>query len=227
MSVIPIFIIIILIVIIGGFLFFQNRWNLGRKFGYFLLGGYTLFLVITFVVYLFIPVDAFLDEDFPEDGETKDMFHSVVYNGVPIKEFAEFEKASWDFNVAEGESIWLTTEYYDFPVIIERVDDQEELKVTLYEMLPDVEPVELFGDQGEDGVVLQSNNLTIYSREPYYYELGQFEKEFPFTRFTAERAEIYMHVLDILNFEKLYYIHLPEHVELLYSPDMYVEWLRN
>lgn len=217
------FTILILLVIIG-FPFLLKKLQLSR-FGYWLLGGYLILLIASVIAYTFIPTEEFADEKEPEDMTNRSHFvHELLDQGVPLEEFEQYKKEEWEFPTAteESYSLYADTDQY-FPVIVERVENQEAIHVHYYEVIPviDMEPVY---DEGEVTVYNNSGELTIEVLGFKLYRLNRMEKGFPFNQFKEEEDH---HSIshDVFEHEKMFYITIPADIELNVRPDTDVHWL--
>lgn len=218
---------LIIILSISSVPFLKYRMNLRNRFGYWLLAIYNLVLIGSVVVYFFIPKEGFLEvEDIPWEGyEPVAIFLEVVENQTPIEEFTEYLDGTWEFDITGEENLSLgtvATDFFNYPVIIEQTEDTGKITIDFYRDMIKFDGDDLF----QVNVALESNQLIFYPPRHVQYSFGQFDKEFPFTQFTGGASgELTIPASYILNGEAVFYITVPEDVELTIDPEIFAEWI--
>lgn len=197
-----------------------------KKLGYWMLGGYMSILLIFFIVYLLIPVEELSDEsDLTVEEMHVDMMHKVAYRGLAIEEFDEYKINEWEFDVDSEESTRLDTngDYYNFPVVIEKVSDATNISAALYHVEPEVELEPISGGINPVHIRIVNKDLMIELPGPSYYYYAQLSKEFPFTQFSDSEGDYFRP--PIYTGEYLLYLKVPEQQELLIDPNINYEYL--
>lgn len=218
--------LLLLILLIIGIAFVLSRMQLGR-FGYWLLGGYVIFLLAGVIGYSFIPTDDVVDEGNLEDiaNENVFLYQQVIDRGVSLEAFDEYKKIEWEFKPESSESVTLYNSagyHYHYPVIVKKVEGQDTIQVSLYEVEPDIE-LELVENYSDDARVYYTTSGVINIEPPgmRLYRFSQVSEEFPFNHFDNEIGPHWVYP-DLFYHETVFYVTIPAHIELHASPDMEV-----
>ena len=225
---ITVILLLIIILIVTSIPFIRFRMKLGFRLGYWLLGIYCLFLVVSIGIYFMIPEENFLEDDSWLEYKPVEILHHVGYKQVPIDEFAEYRAKSWEFDATGLNKITLASYndiyLYEYPVIISRTNDTGKITVDLYKNVVDLDWGEKESYQGS--VFMESDFLFITPPGARYTGLGQFEKEFPFTQFFSDESnEWILNSYDVMVGENVFYITIPEDIEVTIESDIFVKWL--
>lgn len=226
MALLPIFALVIYITIIVGLLYLFSKIKI-KKVGYWLLLGYTTILVISAIVYLFIPKDDIISatELWSEDGEI-DLLYEVVYESQPIETYDRHKKNEWIIDVENLDElmIFYELEYnYSIPVIIELVNDQTKLEASFYQVSPKIDAVR---QEGRDvvNVRLANEELIISAPSTNYFQFVSAKKEFPFNQFGESVPRV-----DLLegfhSGQGIIYLKVPEHLDLQFANGVYYEYV--
>lgn len=221
----PIVLLLFLILTFVGLALLIGKLKLNR-FGYWLFGGYIIILLAGVVAYYSIPTEQVIDENnLTNHAEGVHLYYRIVEEGVPLIELEQYKKEEWEFDIVTNETVSLYNSAgfnYYFPVIIERVEGQETVQITHYEVEPNLEIgiVEDYSDQVD--VSYSSGILTIEPPGERFYEFSQFEKGFPFNQFDEGGREdwFFSDVTDHLYFETVFYITIPADIELNTPSDL-------
>ncbi|MCG5104914.1 hypothetical protein [Oceanobacillus alkalisoli] len=216
----------ILLGIIVVFTFLLKKLQLDR-FGYWLLGGYSILLVISMVAYSLIPAKDFVDETEFDENRVY-LIHELTERRIPVEEFEPYKSKEWSFELSDREEVAIydtSSDDYYFPVVIERVEGQETIDITLYEVKPDNEPEPVKDDWNETTIHYDSGEITVNQMGKKLYRYAEVSKEpFPYTQF-REGGSHFMHFDEVFYHENVLYIALPTDVQFNNESELDVNWL--
>jgi len=211
-----------LIIIIGVILAITwlNRWNVARK-GYWLLGGYVTILLISVVVYYFIPAEA---NEVKSNSGNKFTLSGVLYEGRTIDSVVKYLKKEWEFDYHET-SIYLDYEgdLQDVLSIAVARTDEEKIKAAFYQTPFIVSGKDISEQINPMDVRLNKHELIIEASMTEL-EYTTFSKGFPVGQFTEKRDE-WSSWVDLESGEQLLYLQIPRQVEITAGPNVHVEYL--
>lgn len=196
-----------------------------KKLGYWLLGGYTILLLASVIIYQFIPQS----ERFSTGKENRiDLLHEVGYEGKSIQNYEQYKKKEWLIDLTGLEELSI---YYggdlnqQIPVLIEEKEEATSLVAEFYQIKPSL-GIEATKDTGETiDLQLKDKNLMILLPAPIYYEYIQVSKELPFTQLADSSSDSLFYLDSYQRGSSILYLKVPKGLELQFDFDIHYEYI--
>lgn len=196
-----------------------------KKLGYWLLGGYTILLLASVIIYQFIPQS----ERFNTSKENRiDLLHEVGYEGKSIQDYGQYKKKEWliDLTGLEELSIYYGGDLNQhIPVLIEEKEEATSLEAEFYQIKPNL-GTEATKDAGETiDLQIKDKNLIILLPAPVYYEYIQISKELPFTQLADSSLDSLFYLDSYQRGSSILYLKVPKGLELQFDFDIHYEYI--
>lgn len=196
-----------------------------KKLGYWLLGGYTIILLASVIIYQFIPKSELFNDN---KANRIDMVHDVGYAGKPIQEYEQYKKKEWLIDLTGLEELNV---YYDgnidqsITVLIETKEEATSLEAEFYQIQPN-QAMGVTTDTGETiDLKFKNGNLIILLPAPVHYEYIQISKDLPFTQLADSSFDNPFYHDSYQRGSRVLYLKVPVGLELQFDYDIFYEYI--
>jgi hypothetical protein len=221
----------IILLILASLVIFGVRWFSRRKIakrGFWMLGGYGVILLISVIIYYFIPVSAEEMEGIqhPDDWE---IFSSVISGAVSVASIEEYLVEEWEFEYEEN-TLRIASQgenNYDSRIAVERTEN-EIIEAAFYRTPLYFEGREVENDSRPVYLQMTSDRLElIFPESTEEISFASFSKEFPMKQFNdTEMGPLgYAFGFGIKWSEQLIYLQIPEDLDISTEPGVQLQYI--
>ncbi len=222
----PLIILMLLVALTFWVVMRFSKWR-GAKKGFWILGGYGVILLISVIIYYFIPVSAEETErariDHPGHVET---FSGVLSGTEDVASIEEFLLKEWEFDYDEDTfRIESRGDMNFIRVAVERTES-DGIKAAFYRTPLSFNGMEIENKSIPLDIQLTPDRLEIVSSqgtEEVY--IASFSKEFPMHQFNDQDMEMLGFGMEMGWSEQLLYLQVPEDIEISGVSGVQVEYV--
>ncbi|MFA1819324.1 hypothetical protein ACDX78_03800 [Virgibacillus oceani] len=224
---IPFIILLVLsVLVILGVRWFSRR-KIAKK-GYWMLGGYGIILLISVIIYYFIPVstEETAGIQHPDHWDT---FSSVISGADSVASIEEYLVEEWEFDYEE-DTLRIASQgenNYDSRIAVERTEN-ETIEAAFYRTPLYFQGREVEIDSRPVYLQMTSDRLElIFPESTEEISFASFSKEFPMQQFKDKEMGPFGYAFGfgIKWSEQLIYLQIPEDMEISTGPEVHVEYL--
>jgi hypothetical protein len=222
-----IILIIIAVLILMGIRWFSS-WSLARR-GPWILGAYVVILLISVVLYYFIPVST-EETRGVEHPEHVEIFSSVLSGAESVSSIEGFLKEEWEFPIEEDTLRIASIGDHNMRIAVEFTKN-EMVEAAFYRTPFYFDGRELESDFIPLALELESGRLDIVARETTEeINVSSFSKEFPMQQFddddgNAHAPSGFAFGVDIGWSEQLLYLQIPEDIEISTGSNVHLDYV--
>ncbi|RDW21265.1 hypothetical protein [Oceanobacillus chungangensis] len=214
-----IIIVAVIVVVLRGF----NRVNITRK-GYWILGGYVIVLLLSVVIYYFIPGPKEESQQAPTGRQD---LSEVLYGELPVESINEYFEEEWDFSY-DKDSIQIGYKgdlNNSVSIAVERTDGNS-IKAAFYQTPIYASGIELTEHIKPIDMQLSEDRFLINLPETVHLDFTSFRKEFPLLQFKDSPNEDWMGDSERFHWgDQLLYLQIPREIEIKTEMDVYLEYV--